>query len=194
MINKTFKNAMNITMDKNTGSVLVISLLILLTLTIMGVTALNTTVMEERMSANTRQRNLAHQAAETAMKEAEQWLSDAAGNVMLASHINSFNGSSELYDSTVSARSIGWNINDTSNWTSGNSEAVTTLSSFPSSTTEIPGAPRYVIEYMGRIGDPPLNFTDPDLRSYAFRVVVIGWGPDKTTKVVLSSTFSKELT
>ena len=106
---------MNITMDKNTGSVLVISLLILLTLTIMGVTALNTTVMEERMSANTRQRNLAHQAAETAMKEAEQWLSDAAGNVMLASHINSFNGSSELYDSTVSARSIGWNINDTSN-------------------------------------------------------------------------------
>ena len=60
MINKTFKNAMNITMDKNTGSVLVISLLILLTLTIMGVTALNTTVMEERMSANTRQRNLAY--------------------------------------------------------------------------------------------------------------------------------------
>ena len=183
-----------ITMNKNSGSVLVISLLILLVLTIMGVTALNTTVMEERMSANTRQRNLAHQAAETALKDAEQWLSNTAGNIMIPTHINLFNASSELYDSTVGGRTLNWNTNNTSAWTSGNSQAVTTLSSFPSSTTEIPGAPRYIIEYMGRVGDPPLDFTTPDLRDYAFRVVVIGWGADKTTKVVLSSTFSKRLT
>lgn len=180
-------------MKSNTGSVLVISLLILLTLTILGVTALNTTVMEERMSSNTRQRNMAHQAAETAMKAAEQWLGNTAGNVMLASQINLFNANSELYDNTVSGRSIGWDINDTAEWTSGNSQAVTTLSSFPSDATLVPGAPRYVIEYIGRVGDPPLNFTDPDLREHAFRIVAIGWGPDKTTKVVLSSTFSKRL-
>ena len=179
--------------NRSNGSVLVISLLMLLVLTILGITALNTTVMEERMSSNTRQRNLAHQAAETALKEAEQWLSDSAGNVMLSSHIGKFNRSSGLYDSTISSRSINWNFNDSSSWATGNSNAVTTLNSFPSDDTVIPGAPRYVIEYLGRVGDPPLNFTAPDLREHAFRVIVIGWAPDKTTKVVLSSTFRKRL-
>lgn len=178
---------------RSAGSVLVISLLILLTLTILGVTALNTTVMEERMSSNTRQRNLAHQAAETAMKAAEQWLGNTAGNVMLSTHIGLFNGDAELYDNTVSSRSVDWDLNNTTAWASDNSQAVTTLSSFPADESEIPGAPRYVIEYIGRVGDPPLNFTDPDLRDHAFRIIAIGWGPDKTTKVVLSSTFRKKL-
>ncbi|WP_455199906.1 pilus assembly PilX family protein [Kaarinaea lacus] len=93
----------------------------------------------------------------------------------------------------MTANSLGWDVNDAGNWDAGNSQAVTTLNSFPSDASVIPGAPRYIIEYVGRIGDPPLNFTDPDLREFAFRVVAIGWGQDKTTKVVLSSTFSKRL-
>lgn len=180
-------------LHKSNGSVLIISLLMLLVLTILGVTALDTTVMEERMSSNTRQRNLAHQAAETALKDAEQWLSNTAGNVVISSHISKFAGSDELYDSTVAANSLDFDVNNATAWTSANSEAVTTLSSFPTDASIIPGAPRYIIEYVGRVGDPPLNFTDPDLREFAFRVVAIGWGPDKTTKVVLSSTFSKRL-
>lgn len=184
---------MKINIVKSNGSVLVISLLVLLVLTILGVTALDTTVMEERMSANTRQRNLAHQAAETALKDAEQWLTNTAGNIVTQSHISKFDGNIELYDSTLTSNSLGWDVNDAGNWGTGNSQAVTTLSSFPSDTSVIPGAPRYIIEYVGRIGDPPLNFTDPDLREFAFRVVAIGWGQDKTTKVVLSSTFSKRL-
>ena len=178
---------------QNHGSVLVISLLVLLVLTILGVTALDTTVMEERMSANTRQHNVAYQAAETALKEAEQWLTNNAGNVIAQADISKFNGSVELYDSTIDALSLTWDINDAGNWGTGNSQAVTTLSTFPTDASVIPGAPRYVIEYVGRIGDPPLNFTDPDLREFAFRVVAIGWGADTTTKVVLSSTFSKRL-
>ncbi len=184
---------MKMNINSSRGSVLVISLLVLLVLTILGVTALDTTVMEERMSANTRQRNVAYQAAETALKEAEQWLTNAAGNIVVQADISKFDASTELYDSTISAKSLGWDINDAGNWTTGNSQAVTTLTSFPNDASIIPGAPRYIIEYVGRIGDPPLNFTDPDLREYAFRVVAIGWGADTSTKVVLSSTFSKRL-
>jgi len=184
---------MKMNIRQNRGSVLVISLLVLLVLTILGVTALDTTVMEERMSSNTRQRNVAYQAAETALKEAEQWLSNTAGNVVTQTHLGKFDGNGALYDSTITAKSLGWDINDAGNWDTGNSQAVTTLSSFPNDASIIPGAPRYVIEYVGRIGDPPLNYTDPDLREYAFRVVAIGWGADTSTKVVLSSTFSKRL-
>jgi len=183
-------NNMN-NLQNTRGSVLVISLLILLVLTILGVTALDTTVMEERMSANTRQHNLAQQAAETALKDAEQWLSNSAGNVVLQTHLNKFTGTNELYNSTVSASAITWDVQDASNWSSSNSLASTSLDNYPS--TGVPGAPRYVIEYIGRVGDPPLNFNDPDLRDYAFRVIAVGWGTDKTTKVVLSSTFKKRL-
>ena len=48
------------------GSVLPISLFILLVLTIIGATALNDTVMEEKMSSNFQQGNNAFQAAESA--------------------------------------------------------------------------------------------------------------------------------
>ncbi|MGD8560540.1 MAG: PilX N-terminal domain-containing pilus assembly protein [Gammaproteobacteria bacterium] len=178
--------------QNSNGSVLVISLLILLVLTILGVTALDTTVMEERMSSNTRQRNLAHQAAETALKDAEQWLTSTA-NVAFQSHLSKFTGTDELYNNTVSGNALTWDVDDSDAWSSANSRAVTTLSAYPNDATVVPGDPRYVIEYVGRIGDPPLNFTDPDLREFAFRVVAIGWGPDKDTKVVLSSTFSKRL-
>lgn len=183
----------NLTSRNCNGSVLIISLLILLVLTMLGVTALDTTVMEERMSTNTRQRNLAQQAAETALKGAEQWLTNAAGNVVTKGHISKFNGASGLYDSTITARSLTWDVNDETNWSTANSQIVTTLTTFNDFGTDIPGAPRYVIEYAGRIGDPPLDFTSPDLREFAFRVIAIGWGSDKTTKVVLSSTYSKRL-
>ena len=178
---------------QNNGSVLVISLLILLVLTILGVTALDTTVMEERMSSNTRQRNLAHQAAETALKSAESWLASTT-NMSIQAHIGQkFQGLNELYNSTKSTTALTWDINNPYSWSTANSQAVTTLSAFPTDASIVPGAPRYTIEYLGRMGDPPLNFSAPDVRPHAFRIAAIGWGPDKTTKVVLSSTFQRRL-
>ena len=52
---------------KQQGSVLIVSLLILLVLTIIGATALNDSVMEERMAANFQTGNSAYQAAESAV-------------------------------------------------------------------------------------------------------------------------------
>lgn len=54
---------------KQRGSALVISLLILLVLTIVGVTALNSTVMEEKMASNFQTGNSAYQAAESAVNQ-----------------------------------------------------------------------------------------------------------------------------
>jgi len=150
--------------------------------------------MEEKMSSNTRQKNLAHQAAETAIKAAEAWLNNAT-NLGIHAHVSQkFTGAAALYDSTKGATAANWDTNTSSVWTTSNSQAVTTLTTtFPTDPSVIPGPPRYIIEYAGRVGEPPLNFTDPDLRPYAFRVIAIGWGPDKNTKVVLSSSFRKRL-
>lgn len=54
------------------GAVLVVGLLILLLLTLIGTSAMQGTSMQERMSGNMRDRNLAFQAAEAALREAER--------------------------------------------------------------------------------------------------------------------------
>jgi type IV pilus assembly protein PilX len=56
---------------RQAGAVLAISLIMLLLLTIVGVSATQFTGLEERMAGNLRDRNLAFQAAETALRAGE---------------------------------------------------------------------------------------------------------------------------
>ena len=53
------------------GAVLIISLIMLLLLTIIGTTAMQSTSLEEKMAGNIRDKSLAFQAAESALKAAE---------------------------------------------------------------------------------------------------------------------------
>jgi len=53
------------------GAVLIVSLLILLVLTIIGVAAMNTSNLEEKMAGNTRAKDITFQAAESALRAGE---------------------------------------------------------------------------------------------------------------------------
>ena len=59
---------------RQSGAILVVSLLLLLVLTVLGLTAMQTTRMEERMSGNTRDRDVAFQGAEAGLREGEAQL------------------------------------------------------------------------------------------------------------------------
>jgi len=59
------------------GAVLVIGLLILLVMTLIGVTAMSTSTMQERMSANGMNANIAFQAAESAVRAATSGITTA---------------------------------------------------------------------------------------------------------------------
>lgn len=58
--------------DLQSGAALVTGLIFLVILTLLGVTAMQTSTMEERMSGNARDRNIALQAAEAALRDAER--------------------------------------------------------------------------------------------------------------------------
>lgn len=60
---------------QQSGAVLVISLIMLLLLTLIGITGMQTTSLEEKMAGNMRDKDLAFQAAESALKAAEASLS-----------------------------------------------------------------------------------------------------------------------
>ncbi|MGB1579957.1 MAG: pilus assembly PilX family protein [Nevskiales bacterium] len=61
------------------GAALVVSLLFLLVLTIIGIASVSTTTLQERMANNTREQNLAFQAAESALRDGEAWLFSQKG-------------------------------------------------------------------------------------------------------------------
>ncbi len=66
--------------SKQSGAVLAIALILLLVITLVGVSTLQTTGLEEQMAANVQFKNLAFQSSETAIEEAlddTQFLSDA---------------------------------------------------------------------------------------------------------------------
>ena len=60
---------------RESGSALVVSLILLVVLTMLGVQGMRTNVMQERMAGNMRERSLAFQAAEAALREGERLLS-----------------------------------------------------------------------------------------------------------------------
>ena len=62
---------MNTGIQRQRGATLFVVLLLLLVVTLLGLSSLRTTVMKERMSANMFDRSLGFQAAESALREAE---------------------------------------------------------------------------------------------------------------------------
>ena len=57
---------------QQSGAVLIISLIMLLLLTLIAASSIQTTTLEEKMAGNVRDRNIAFQAAESAIRDAEQ--------------------------------------------------------------------------------------------------------------------------
>lgn len=63
---------------RQSGAVLIIGLILLVVLTLLGVQGMRTNVAQERMAFNMRERNLAFQAAEAALREGERQNPNAA--------------------------------------------------------------------------------------------------------------------
>lgn len=175
-------------MQQQSGAALVISLILLLVTTLLGVASMQTTVLEEKMSTNARQRQLAYQSAETALRAAETWLSTNINT--LPAFETTFSGTpTELFwqrkpTAGTSTRAVSFDIYQGSTWNAANSQPVTTVSIVGQTQ------PRYIIEYMGRIGEPPLDLSEYaiDSRPYGFQITAIGWGADASTYYIAQST------
>lgn len=63
----------------NRGSAIIVALLLLVTLTIIGVAAINTSVFESRISGNEHRYQIDFYVADSGWKEGAMWLDNAAG-------------------------------------------------------------------------------------------------------------------
>ena len=68
----------NISYSAQTGSTLIISLIMLLLISLLGIGSMQGTILQERMASNLQDRNIAFQASERALRVGENWLTSNA--------------------------------------------------------------------------------------------------------------------
>lgn len=154
------------TQSSQRGAALIIGLIMLLILTLLGVTAISNVTLQERMASSLMDRNLAFQAAEMALRRAED-------------HVNGKNSAdtdtatgTAIYDLNTGTTQPA--PNDISAW-SNNYLRAPTIAGISAAN-----APRYRIERQIKISD-----SQPTI----YRLSAIGYGNRAGTTVVLQSTF-----
>ncbi len=156
------------------GAVLVISLLILLIMTLIGITGMQTSVLEERMAGNYRDIALAFQASETALRDAESRIRDS---------IDGLTGFSDactdgLCDATSGLSEV-WEDHTDQGVTLG-----TDTDTAADALELVDDPPIYWIE--GYKVRPPGS---PVWKSQ-YRITAVGYGTHDTTQVVLQSVYA----
>lgn len=176
------------TANQQRGSVLAISLLILVVLTIVGVSGMTTSSLEEKMAGNFRDRQIAFQAAETTIAYAEEFVRTSINS---AAAFNSSQGFYKEYQGPT------WqDATDPKWWTATKSRTMEDLT-----VPEVKTQPRFTIEFRGDIGQN--EGTDVNMGGYgdssgggkisSFRVTARATGLSDNTVVILQSYYGKRL-
>ena len=158
------------------GVALFVSLMLLIVMTLIGVTGMQTTVLEERMAGHYKDRNLAFQAAEATLRDAEQFLRDQT-------LMPTFDGTNGFYQ-PVTTGVDHW---DQIDWydTSQSAQYSTTMQ-------YVAGQPRYIVEELPAIveeGDSLEVGTATTSRYY--RITGRASGGTNTAVVSLQSVYKR---
>lgn len=139
--------------QKQQGVALVISLIILVSLTMLGLTSIQRTTTDLAMAGNQRETGLMFQAAEVGLDAAVDYIE--ASNTNADFENTTLNKALGLY--TVMADSTTWpspDYYDKATWTSSSQTATTSLEGFKGQL--LFEQPRYMIEYLGDRSQNPL--------------------------------------
>ena len=172
---------------RQSGVALFISLVLLLILTVLGLSSVQTTSLQERMARNARDTNLAFQAAESAVKDAEALIETFSSLVLFTAPGANDAG---YYLEGDYDEADNWSNRD---WMSGNGyiEAQTVIEG-------VAEPPKYIIEHLKTVmsDNDSLNLDNIGQdsgsgRTQIFRITVFGTGGSSTAHVMIQSTYGK---
>ena len=151
------------------GAVLAISLIILLLMTIIGVSAMQSTTLQEKMAGNLRDSNLAFQAAESALRDAENYLFTAASLPSFSSSCtNSFCIPAAPSDTPQ------WKKKNASNVTYWNDDTKTRRYGTDTGATSLPSVSKQPRTLLEELVIPPLDPSEPP--TIRHRITAQGYG------------------
>lgn len=162
------------------GAILVTALILLLVMTLIGVTALQTTTLEERMAGASEDINRAFQAAEAALREGEGSLEAAV--------LDTFDGTVlGLYEPNPDDQDPLWEIPNT--WTDGSID----YNTGGQSLSNVADQPKYIIEELDPISESGSSKnSDMALEDSGFyRITSRATGANDNVVVILQSTYKR---
>jgi len=172
------------------GSTLIVALVFLLAMTLIGVTAMQGTSQQENMASNLRQRNLAFQAAETALRMGE--------NVVQQAVLPAFGTAADpgLVMALTPTTDVGAYWLDTYCWEVRPGCAQANAAVYTGATiSEVGQQPLYVVEQLPPVparrtaGDSAKFQSLPDEQYY--RVTARGTGSTNDAVAILQSTYKR---
>lgn len=186
------------------GVVLIVALIMLVIMTLLGLSSIRTVLLEERMAGNTFDRSLAFQAAEAALRDGE---AVALAQSKLSPRNSGFPGATGVYTDAEAGKCPTDYFTDKANycntnglckqpdpdcsprWESSNFKDVWKTASTSLTTTASKAS--YFVEYLG--GSYPCNPNKPSefLACSRYRITARSGDTDRAT-VILQSIFATE--
>ncbi len=161
---------------KQSGAVLLIGLVMVMVLSIIAAAAVQTTLMQQKMTTNMRDKELSFQGAESALRAAEAYLDKTAVETLNSA----FDNTNGLYQYDANR-----NLAEIQNW--DDLSVVETANAH-----QVVGKPVYLIEEL-----PPINAVGNSLQlgktkqSHYYRVTSKSKGGTQSALSILQSTYKK---
>lgn len=164
------------------GAALLVCLIILVLVTLIGLTTMKSSALQERMSGGNADKSLAFQAAEMALRDAERHIrlnltsvsgftAGCAAGLCLAPS----NGS-------TAADSVNWESGAVSSYGAGSGAAA---------LSGLARQPKYIIELLSEMQPPLGNSIKASNTGTAYRITALAYGRQGNTRVMLQSTYYK---
>lgn len=174
---------------QQSGVVLFISLVMLLILTVLGLSSVQSTSMQLLMSRNARDAELAFQSAETAIILAEQYI-ETLNNTAPFQAANTAGRYDAVTNGVVDLATFDWNTS------ASNARGFATI---PSIITGVYSQPKYFIEFWRTVvsDEDRLNMDNIGQetgsgKTQVFRVTTQGTGGTESAKVIIRTTYGKK--
>jgi type IV pilus assembly protein PilX len=171
------------------GVSLVIALMFLIVLTVLGLVAVRSSTVQERMAGNDRDRAIAFEAAEAALRDAER---DVQANLSAADPFDAACTGGLCLPSGVAT--ANWN---SITWAGGTSRIYGVNTGAGAYPLAVANPPRYIVELFEEVNASPGNTAKVQPGSSVgkatpFRITARGWGRRPGTQVELQSVYIKE--
>lgn len=191
---------------RQSGAVLVVALLFLLIITMLGVTSMQSTTAEERMSGNARDQNNSLQAAEAALRDAWYDINGVCspGATSCVPRPSVITGATGFGNNTATIGSCStdglclpngtypkYTLLDISNWSASGAGAVSpitlgtyTMAAADTKFPQVAQQPQYVIEALCT-PDSTSSIGGVGCPKYYYRITARGFGGNSNTQITL---------
>jgi len=177
---------LSVARKRQAGASLIVSLMLLIVLTLLGLSGMQSTIMQERMSNNVRDKGMAFQAAESAIRGGEDWVRGADIDTLRPDD----GGTCTPPCNIVQLNDYASMAIETFGWWQTNARTFT----FPSSTSNsTPAAdPRFIVEFHSRVDQGySLDLMDTTPRPHLYRITAMGVGSTTTAEAMIETLYAR---